>query len=189
MCLFTEIEGLVKSGRVTWEESLQKIREVKRDRLCSMEDNDIEEMINKRELSWEVLLRIIKEADGKNSYHKMKMLCEPINCQILVDENENDIDILPCGKLNQYQLLFKKELWNNLSENARKLIIMILEASPNDWRQGKQGKILYSKVGKTKYRITKKNIRNLIINILGVKPGKVNKLFNEIKIFCHEIDM
>jgi len=191
MCLFAEIKELVKSGKISWEESLQEIRRVRRDRLCSLQDEELENLINNQELSWEKLLTTIREADGKNPFLKMKTsLCDPIaTCNTLIDENEEDIDILPCNKLNQHQLLIKKELWNNLSDNAKKLIMIILEATPHDWRQEKYGKLLYSRVGKTRWRITKKNIRNLTINILRVKSSKVNKLFDEIKFFCHEIDM
>jgi hypothetical protein len=190
MCLFTDIEGMVQSKKISWEIALQKIREVKRDSVCSMTDEQIEESVSNHDLSWEKVFLIIRDADGKNPFKKMKdVLCNTITYKHVVDENESDVDLFPCNKLNQHQLLVKKELWNNLSNNAKKLIIIILEASPNDWRQGRYGKRLYSRIGKTKWRITKKNIRDLIVDIINIKPGKVDKLLNEIKIFCHEIDM
>ena len=36
MCLFSEIEGLVKSGRLSWEESLQKIRGIYGNVTCTL---------------------------------------------------------------------------------------------------------------------------------------------------------
>ena len=115
MCLYTEIEGLVQSGKISWERSLQEIRRVKRDRLCSMEDQELEDLINKQELSWKKLLITIREADDKNPFLKMKTaLCDPIiSCKTLIDENEENIDILPCNKLNQHQLLIKQKKEKN----------------------------------------------------------------------------
>lgn len=115
--------------------------------------------------------------------------------QILSDERDcfNDGGIERIGHCNAFLnpaiLIERREMYENLSEEAKTIISLVLHSCHDDFRKGRFGCLFWKqRTPNSECRIVKKLLREAIHQHIGWTYKVVDIVFMELREYCRELD-
>jgi hypothetical protein len=155
------------------------------------------DQVDRGQTTWSEILSEISsiqsQTDSPDEHTFNMFIPHTIDIESYVAKTHEDINVIEnlpneSPNNNPYYLYLRKELWEKLADDARVVAKIILDASPEDFREGRYGQCIFVRDTRNNcYNIKKKKVLSLLRNKRWGKL-RIKKTLRALNDYCETIE-